>query len=333
MNCTQLQTLLDAYADHELGRIAAYRVRRHLAGCADCAAQLAAVQRLNTSVLAWYDVSVPAALEGRIAALSRTASVLTPLRDRRIARRTAVGLAGVAAATAAGFWLLPGHPAQPTIAYADVERAMQQTQVISFTTLTGSADVKGSGFKPSAPGFTSWVRRSPPAIAVTDPTGQSLEDTRGTFGHSMQGHYWTGNLDTKDLMEQVREAFQMFTQRTVSQPFDHGNVYENATIPQQRTVELDGQRRILFTFITDTVFRASKSTPGAHNRARCSVWVDPKTRLAVRRETFYWQQQDSTRPPYTYRMVVDEDFHYNQTLPPGIFDWSPPPGAKVEQQK
>ena len=114
MNCTQSQILLDAYADAELGRVTAFRVRRHLAGCAACAAQLAGIQRLNISVHTWRDASAPAALEGRIAAaLPQTAPVPMPLRDRRIARRAAVGLAGVAATTAAGFWLLPGQPGPP----------------------------------------------------------------------------------------------------------------------------------------------------------------------------------------------------------------------------
>jgi hypothetical protein len=347
MTCTQTQTLLDAYADAELGHIAAFRVRRHLAGCADCAAQLAGIQRLNASVQAWRDLFAPAALEGRIVSVLPQTASAPPPRDRRVAllpptvplpavprglrvvRHAAFAL--LCATVTVASWLVLSSLEHPTLAYADVVKAMQQAQVISFTTLTGSADAKGSGFKPFAPGFTSWVRRSPPAIAVTDLTGQSLEDTRGTLGHSAQGRYWTGNLDTKDLLEQVREAFQIFTQRKVSQPFDDGNVYETATIPQQRMVELNGQQRVLFTFITDTVFRPSKYTPGTHNRARCSIWVDPKTRLAVRRETFYWQQQDDTRSPYTYRMVVDEDFHYNQTPPPGVFDWSPPPGAKVRR--
>ena len=170
MTCTQTQPLLDAYADHALNPWQASRVRRHLDGCAACAAQLDSVQRVSASVHAWRNVVAPAALQGRIAdALPLAPAVPVPPRNRRVARRAAFTLAGVAAAIGAGFWLLPGKPSQPTIAFADVQKAMEQVQNgllgdrPSTTRFVTDANWQAISLRNQAPGLSvvTWLRRRP----------------------------------------------------------------------------------------------------------------------------------------------------------------------------
>ena len=68
MTCDQTQPLLEAFADGELGWGTAWRVRRHLAGCEACAAELAEIRRLDARVRAWRDMPAPAHLQSQIAA-------------------------------------------------------------------------------------------------------------------------------------------------------------------------------------------------------------------------------------------------------------------------
>jgi anti-sigma factor RsiW len=346
MTCTQTQTLLDAYADAELGHIAAFRVRRHLAGCADCAAQLAGIQRLNTSVQAWRDVLAPAGLEHRIAAaLPPIFLAPTKTRDRRIARRAAVGLAGVAVATAAGFWLLPGHPAQPTLAYADVQRAMQQVQIVSWKSHRIVTDANWHPLRnqKSAGSYSvTWLRRDPAAIAtIGQPHGYiSLSDGRGNMEHTAQGNYvmYPPN-HVVGLAEDIERQIKALTEEPAPvSPTSTPKFRSKFTKFQQQSVLLGGQECILFTFDGEAVTSAIVSQgrtmfPQTHYFTHRSLWVDPATHLVTRTELRQWVHYDYTGKQFdqpNQRMIsVDSDFRYNQAPPPGVFDWSPPLGANI----
>ncbi len=337
MTCTQAQPLLDAYADHALTAWQTVRVRRHLVGCAGCAAHLAAIQRLSASVQAWRNVPAPPTLKRQIvAALPPAPPAPMPPRGRRIARHAVLGLAGVAAAIGAGFWLLPGHPSQPTLAFADVERAMQQVRTVSCRTVQYCPPNRF--YRDDHYAFREWDQRSPPAIANSDTVttnpanySRSIQTLQGQFIRTAKGEYRMHPyeaLDREYLQEGVERSFRVFTQQPISQHFDNGYDYNVVAKPERRLVTFNGQQRILFTFNEDIVFRPGKSTPGITDRSQCRIWVDPATRLVARRETVNWDDPVPGHYPNVPTIVVNDDFRYNQAPPPGVFDW-PPKGAKV----
>ncbi len=332
MNCTHTQILLDAYADHALNAWQTVRVRRHLAGCAVCAAQLANIQHLQASVRAWRSVSAPAALEGRIAvALPRTASAPTPPHNRRVARRAAVGLAGVAAAIGVGFWFLPGHPAQPTVAFADVERAMQQVQTVSWSETIVFHDRADHPVEADSSRATYWLRRNPPALASRwqeqdfQPS-LDLRDARGDVMQLAPGRY--ARLDPKEygqggsIARVVEDAVHEITQPQIGSGFagyagtDQDESKFSPT--QQRRVILDGQERILFVRDQETIIRRRNESP-IHYLSHIKLWADPSTLRVVRIED----------RPGKSEVITRSDFCYDQPVPSGVFDWSPPPGATV----
>ncbi len=335
MTCRHAELQLNALADNELPPWQASRVRRHLAACPACAAQLAEIKRLGASVQAWRNVPAPSNLGPRIAAALPPSAAFQTRRRAFPIRPAAVGLAGVAATVAAAVWFLPGQPGQPAIAYADVQRAMQQVQTASWTTHDSSTDanwrVLGVG-----PEIVIWARRSPPAIArFGQPYGfKSLLDGRGSLQRTAQGNYLSlrfGKRGKADLLKEVDEKIRSLTQN----PDEEASIPHHTAVrnPQQRSVLIDGRKQILFTFDNEVVihkfvFRGRTIIPEAHYFSRNSTWVDPTTRLVVRREIRTWG--DNTSGQFnTRRIVISTNFHYNQAPPPGIFDWSPPPGANV----
>jgi len=337
MNCTQTQPLLDAYADHALNAWQTFRVRRHLAGCAACAAQLADIQRVNASVHAWHKVCAPAALEGRIAAaLPRTASVPMPPRNRRVARRVAVGLAGVTAAIGAGFWLLPGHPSQPTLAYADVERAMQQVQTVSWNETMIFNDRSGHPIPSTGSRTANWLRCNPPALA-SNGQFQDLQDKRGELLRIAPGVY--GLFEPRPLGHGVESgsiaASVQATLREFTQPLTDNHFLPNSSrshvvsspARQQDTV-LEGQKCVRFTR-NEEIVATPRHGPERHYLFRVSVWADPVTRRVIRIEN---RNIEGGAWP-NWQVTTRSNFHYNQTPPPGVFDWSPPPGSKIYHEK
>lgn len=336
MTCTQTQLLLDAYTDHALPFWQAFRVRGHLARCAACAAEYAGIQRLDASVQAWHDVPIPADLEARIAAALPLAAPAAPRRAFPV-RPAAVGIASLAAAAA--FWLVPGQPGQPAIAFADVKRAMQQVQIVSWKTHYIVTDANWHPLpQRQAEGSSSvtWVRRNPAAIAtIGQPRGfVSLDDEHGSKERTAQGNYfWKPNnkQQEKDLARGVEEQIRNLTHMSMTPPSTSDprrNVYTIVTNSRQQSVLSDGQREILFTDNKEIVARINKHIPEMHYFQQHNIWVDPVSHLVIRTESRNWGDKMSGQ--FNQRMIfVDSDFHYNQAPPPGVFDWSPPPGARV----
>ena len=335
MTCDQTQPLLDAFADCELGWGTAWRVRRHLAACPACVAELAETRRLDSRVRAWRDVPAPAALQSRIAAALPLMSPVSVPQRPVTARRIAVGLAGVAAATAAFFWLTPGQPGRPTIAFADVERAMQQVQMVSYDyhCETQIHDAKGHIIPNSLPAFQQvWIRRTPPAISEYDPILHTihLEDTRGLLTYDkIRREYrkspfhddraYALKYDTK-LNKYVKVPFHATIQLRINE--DMGFVTEtpansNFANWKQQKVERDGIACQEFTQADPL------NSAGVRTSIQTSIWVDLKTLRVIRLES-----EGESGKRSRSRLVLD-NIHYNETPPAGVFDWSPPPGSKV----
>ena len=347
MTCDQTQTLLDAYADHALNAWQALRVRRHLAACPACAAQYADIQRLDASVQAWRDVPAPSGLGPRILAALPPSAILQTHRRPSLLRPAVVGLAGVAAAVAAAFWFLPGQPGQPTIAFADVQKAMQQVQIVSWKSHSSVTDANWHPLrnqKLAGSYSVTWLRRDPPAIAtIGQPGGSiSLSDGRGNLEHTAQGNYVifppnhvVGIGLAKDIESQIKALTEKpMPVSSTSTP----NFHSNFTKFQQQSVLLGGQKRILFTFdgeviVSAIVFRSRAVFPQAHYFTHHSIWVNPATHLVTQTELQQWVHYDYVGKqfdqPFQRMISVNSDFHYNQDPPPGVFDWSPPPGANV----
>ncbi len=342
MNCTQTQPLLDAYADHALNAWQTFRVRRHLAGCAACTAHLADIHRLTAAVRAWQDVPAPANLASQIAAaLPLTAAVRTPPRDRRVARRVAVGLAGVAAAIGAGFWLLPGHPSQPTIAYADVEQAMQQVQTVSWHTEQQMEENPGHKSEQATLAFTTWLRRNPAALAWTDFTTapphsfsqiknfpiKTLIDSRGDF--SLSRNECTVAPTRKPVRQEVEDQMQRFTQfpQAAVTSKSLGLARTTVTNFHQGNVMVNGQSQVRFDWDSGTVWVAG-SKKMVSRVFHVTTWASLQTRRVIRVEARLSQDTTGIR---LFTVMIQDHFHYNQAPPPGVFDWSPPPGTKLER--
>ncbi len=339
MTCDQIQPLLDAFTAHELGWGTAWRVRRHLAACPACTAELAEIHRLDSRVRAWRDVPAPAHLQSRIAAALPSAPPVSAPRRRPVtARRVAVGLVGMAAAGAAFFWLTPGQPGRPTMAFADVEQAMEQVQTVSWDE-TMMFYRAGHPVERSASRWTKWLRRNPPALASNggfqDVRFQDVEDARGDLTRIAPGRYVVFKLrDRRDgsIATKVEAHIREITQPQNAQPpIGHGLLGAGAdrvefSPTRQRHVTLDGQDRILFTRDQDMI-SVSRDKSENHSYFHIKVWADPITHRVVRIEAHSPDGGGKTGPDEM--VLTRNNFHYNQTPPPGVFDWSPPLGAKI----
>ena len=342
MTCEQTQPLLEAFADNDLGWGTAHRVRRHLAGCAGCASELAEVRRLDARVRVWREVPAPAGLGDRVADALESAPPASVSRRPLVVRRTAVGLAGLAAALVAFFWIIPGQPGRPTIAFADVEQAMQQVQTVSWTTevqADNAQDHKPDGVKIT---YTNWLRRNPAAVAMTDfvyPISfsnipirnpiKTLLDGRGSFALYKDG------CDVRPVLkvsaqQRVETQIKGLTQLQQASPSSiiRGQAQTTITGFQQRHVVVDGQGQFRF----DRDVRTTWTAGDGHTTYRLIHvidWADSVTHRITRIEVHV---AEDTALPGAFKLLVMDHFLYNQPPPPGTFDWSPPPGAKVNRQ-
>ena len=324
MTCDQTQPLLDAFADGELGWGNSWRVRRHLAGCANCTAELAEIQCLGSRVHAWNDVSAPAGLEARLAAtLPRVPSLV--VRRPFPMRRAAVGLAGLAAASAVFVWLVPGQPGRPTIAFADVEQAMQQVKTVSW-------QIEEEGNGNSKMTFTNWLRRDPPAIATTDfqmmPSDnigliKNLIDGRGGFSLSKDRCEVNSALKVS-AKQRVEKQIQGLTEFPQTQPASasSGQFQTTITNPREGLVSVNGQNEVRFDRDFKTVYKMSRGR-SAYRKGHNIIWADLKTHRVVRIETHIIKDTTGIKP---FQTLIQDHFRYNQASPKGVFDWSPPPG-------
>ena len=332
MICRHAEPQLNALADHELPPWQAARVRRHLAVCPACTAEYAEIQRLDRTVQAWHDVPAPSTLGPRILAALPPFAVFHTRRRAFPVRPAAVGLAGIAAAVAAVLWFLPGQPGQPTLAYADVEQAMEQVQTVSWATTTHTRFVGRTGRQSETDStMRSWLRRRPAAIVTfQQPNGYprgiwSLEDGRGQmtrYDNSYQVH--KADVDMKQLVEQqIQSMTQAPTETIQSKP---SGATHAATAPlQEHETTLNGRTQILFIRDYNCV---TTPTPAPAKMLHISenTWVDPTTHRVTQIEI---DNVGGFMGPGWHSSSVENDFQYNQTPPPGVFDWSPPKGTKV----
>ena len=320
MRCHQAR--LNALADGELGAWAAARVQRHLQACPSCAAEYAELLALGDQARAWRHVTAPAGLETRIAAALRTQG--GPLRV--FVWRPFAAVAATAAAVAAITLLIPGQPGRPAPAFADVERAMGAVQSVSWEW----DDTWQQGRTSHLSRRWAWVRRSPPATAdyEADLDEWSLSDARGYVGYSRKHNTYIkrplekyGQKDAQNLIRRFTEPFAAASDITPA-------VNAHWTPWRRERVMLEG--RPCWEFSREERQNPAQASPQAGRLAppsrglyRMRLWADTGT-LRVARIEFARSGSDSGGPPRT----VFSNFQYNRTPPKGVFDWSPPLGAK-----
>lgn len=343
MTCEETQSQLDAYADRELGWGAAWGVRRHLTGCKACASELAAIRSLLTRVRVWRDSAAPADLHSQIAA------ALPPfapriVRHRSPVRRAAIGLVGVATAAVAFFWFLPGQPGQPTIVYADVERAMEQVQTVSFRYEMKNARKfprEGNVVSFTAVANTNWLRRNPPAIAMIDfetvPAQETdiiktLIDNRGGFYLSKREALMSPNLKVS-AQQRVESQLRSFTEFPLDVSSSKSLFSQAQTIFsnfQHHYVTVNGETLVRFDRDSKTVWPEREGRI-PHKLAHAILLANPETHRIVRIEIEVSEDTSFGPLPRRYHIVFDH-FLYNQKPPPGVFDWSPPAGTIIKNE-
>ena len=326
MICQHAELQLNALADRELPPWQALRVRRHLAACPACAAEYADIRRLGASVQAWRDVPAPPALGPRIlAALPPSAAFQTNRRAFPI-RPAAVGLAGVAAAVAAAFWFLPGQPGQPTIAFADVVKAMANVKTRSSVEDTTYFDQNGKVVLHLLE--RQWIRRNPPAIATINllkpaQPGEThgeevLEDGRGLMAVMPDGGYSLSSPG-QDVAKSISGYIELSTQTLLVMAQGDARYGKNGLIQGEKTI-LNGRLALKF----EDTLHIQRPTPEDEHTI---VWIDQKTRRLVR-------LTGETRVNGKVTMSGSStDFHYDETPPPGVFDIVPPLGARVVDER
>lgn len=351
MTCTKVQPLLEAFADNDLSALTQWRVRRHLTHCPACTAELAEIDALAARVRAWQNLPAPAGLEARIAARLPAAA---PASARPPMRRAAVGLTGFAAALAAAFWLVPGQPGRPTVAFAEVEQAMQNVQTVSWRTTIEARTIEVSTIvngeekpadksKPYTITNTSWLRRNPAAIAMTNyaltyavPVKPDdnlivkiLQDERGKF-RLTQNECIVTPAHTP-ISQRVTKQIESLTQppqptgASVSLP---GQAKAIVTSFHQENVIVDGEKQIRFDRDVKTTWPESFGK-NKYRLVHVIDWVSSDTHRLVRVETRLTEDTTGVKP---FSTLVQDHFQYNMPPPPGVFDWSPPPGMKIRHK-
>ena len=325
MTCTQAEPQLNALADRALPLWQAARVRRHLAACPACAAHLASIQRLDTAVRTWNDALLPDMLGPRIAAALPPSAALPLPRRTFSVRPAATGLTAAAAAFAAVLWFLPGQPGQPTIALADVEKAMANPNIVSSID-----DTKIYGPKLSLLSHyrvQSWARRKSPAIALILLPGDtshalgSLQDSRGCMAVSAQGQfrYWVSPANP-DMTDVVQADFAELTQPLEGMAQMGHSVSKTYDVKGEPAM-LAGVQVLKFTA---TMYNGNG---GSQYKTQFTAWIDPTTKYVVQYE------RDFVSPDHSGTHYVRSKICYDETPRQSVFDISAPPNEMTKMQQ
>ncbi len=342
MTCEQTQTELNALADGALPPLRAWRVRRHLAQCRDCAAAYAEIVQLGTEARAWRNAAPPAALQSRIALalplqtarmeatpmiLEHPQPVAVPPR-RFVARKARIALALAAClAVVLAVTLWPSKQAPLPPAYADTVLAMQRVRSVAWTQTITVYNPDGSTQMHQV--RQVWVRRDPPAIATVvppDPTTQSISggywellDAQGSHRTNMDDGKTIIRPLQKPIADEVRDTLKGLTSFNAQKNnplFKDGSfVVSNQTPWKQEQVTLNSQALLRFrkditaTFPVGAIHRIQE--PLIFHK---TVWVDPQTQRVQQGE---WQVRNSKVGGFD---VNTYHFVYDQPTPAGVFD-------------
>lgn len=328
MTCETARPQLEAFYDRELTVWRAWSLRRHLAGCPACAAQVHSLRRLDT-LLATADPARRAAV---------TTPFLLPFRRMRLSLALTGSIAASLLTLALLLWL-PGQPGRPTIAFADVEQAMQNVQTAAWSETDTFYD-RSDGSKTNTLVTQAWVRLNPPAYArrilptqVLTDYDRSLTNDQGRITYSSRSRKYmidrTNTTPGPEMQRQVHNLIlgQVLAPTSAAIRVPSRNAFAVISPWQMDTDRVGGRRLLRFRRtvrprpITSVVKPSMRAAPIDE-----TVWADPRTHFVARVERRIY---DAWHPERLLQVAVLAEYRYNVTPPPGVFDLTPPPGAKV----
>jgi tetratricopeptide (TPR) repeat protein len=313
MNCHRVEQLLDAFIDREIGGWKSWRITRHLARCAACAAICAETRRLGAGARAWRNVTAPPGLAARIeSALAASPSSANVSASPPISRRTSglpsrretlrvkhsLGAAIIALVALAWFMVAGRHG---DTAYAQLLRVASAYRGINSVHLTGWAlgpEGQRIGLEMwCARPYRSWWKRGNQLEVCDGKDEWSYEEgaKTATFQpiHGIDAEGWQRMFDVEEHLERARRGFAIE---------DLGIERVNGT--PLRKLRLSGE--------------------GYSERE--TWWLDPSTNLV---------RQDLTEravDPLGRRWSVTGGttrIDYDVIPPKGLFSFAPPPGVRA----
>jgi outer membrane lipoprotein-sorting protein len=311
-SCSSIQNNLLAYHVGALGPLAKLQVRRHLKTCPTCAARLAAEVALDAR-LRRADLapdSLPAAMLRRRPL--RYALVLVP----------ALALGGV-------FFLRPGTPGGPTIAFADVEKALSDTKYITWmqtqnvvaTKETMKATVQRYQARPGTI-YTHWIDTENLKLSISSPNGTTLLDTTHQEGYTGKSYYiWNKNQDlSEDIVRTIKElALGPLGPETSEPKLKYLIVKTSPWI--SKNIIFQEKPVVFFTRTVTTSWDKAEKGRVQIEKA----WIEPKTRHLLRRES------ETVFTEGIRLITINENYRYLNEAPAGTFTPTrPTPGEIYE---
>ncbi len=292
--------------------------RRHVRQCPGCTEWFADIRKADGYLKTIQPYELPDSLEHGLQGIVKTG---LPLRgDGRKETNmkrfvlTAAGLVVLAVIVAAvnAVW----SPGISSVAWADVKQALCDMNVVhmkgeSFC-LTGENKIR-----PLAVHKDKWIRREPLAVyeEVTPVQSQlpEAESLRYVFaGNSEQVYYYFPQKGNKVVISRglssdfMKEVLGPFAQAVYSGEDPKYKIIGNSKINDRDVIILlesqDGQ-------------------------FRNELAVDAETKLTLRFRQFV------PGPDGNEIEVTNLSFGYNQSPPPGIFEWQPPAGATIVDKR
>lgn len=341
MRCNHAQPEINALIDGELNAWSAARVRQHLKNCPACRADYDAAQRLSAQARAWRAVNAPAGLETRLAASLMGVSPPAAGRPRLPHWRPLAALAGVTAAAFLIALFVPGQVGRPRIAFADVQRAMQDIKTAHWMETEYTAE---GNRRQQRRASDVWARLDPPAEAhrlipaslhnspgeTTDET-QSVIDRQGFSSYDVTSHRYTripmpfspppkGEADLNRRLRSIVQADLLLTVPLSRAETTQGHTLKSVT--SNITVWHSTTRQVMLNDRAVARIDTGAHWPGGQTNTT-TFFVDPQTRRLVRMEA------RQTRPRHPDWLMIRDRYEYNTTPPPGTFDLTPPPGVPV----
>lgn len=305
MRCENIPALILLADEGELGRFAAWRLRRHLTTCPTCSAERAEFGWLDNQ-LRIHDPAGALA----VARENRRVRRAAPSLRRRVLLTTA-SLAGVGVLGTAAM-LAPSY-----IAFGQVQQAMTTVQTAEWTQSEsslsqdshGQALVKGAKARFQA-------RTDPPALRA-EISGRENKLTSITLKTREGYHLYRIPFHEVQFVpySEVERGAGLRGEIGRTLTFMPNMLFRS--IPWKvRTVPLDGKPALQFTFL---------SPDSPPERSEFTLWADPTTKRVLRTAQ---EQRDSATGEIKRRVLV-ENIRYDAPIPDTVFTLKPPAGTPV----
>ncbi len=282
--------------------------------------------KLDAHLQTWRDVTPPPYLKNRIAA------AVAP--RPRLYWRPLLAAGICAGLIISAFLTWPGSPVQPAPAFAEVQKAMQAVESMSYTWVVESKYSDGIVEQETG---QYWLSRYPPTYAwesVARLPGKELQmkelsDEKQTIAFKQfQGKpgNWEVRPQIAGFPRDVERRLLVYTQPGKDDPRDTEALRTkyNTVLPPWQTSEavLNGQPVWVFS----RTFRFDPKKPKEQQHGIRTdestvlrLFADTRSHRVLRREmlTIYFNNK-------WYRRSTATDFHYNEPAPPGLRDIHPP---------